>query len=174
VRAIIGGDTRALKSLYSQYSGLFYTIARRYFNDSSEAEDMVQDCFVHIYKKAHTFSFKGSFEGWMKRILVNLCLSALKKKRLKYDDTVQNIENVAASASSDWTLEKMNAEEILKAMELLPDGCRTVMNMNVLDGFTHAEIAAELGITESASRSQLTKARAKLRHILEERQLIER
>ena len=82
VKALIRGDKQAFEQVYTRYSGLFFTITRRYARSHQEAEDLLQEGFVQIYRKVHTFNFKGSFEGWMKRVVVNKCLSALKKKNL--------------------------------------------------------------------------------------------
>lgn len=173
VEGLIAGDSTALRSLYERYSGLFFVIAKRYVGGGQEAEDLVQESFIHIYKKASTFSHKGSFEGWMKRVVVNLCLTAIKRKRLKYDDSMADLEDTDIISATDWTIERMNANEIIKAFDELPDGCRAVLNLSIIDGYSHKEIADQLNITESASRSQLTKARARLRAILQEKHLID-
>ena len=173
VTSLVKGDKRAFKGLYEEYAGLFFTIARRYTDSDEEAEDMVQESFVQIYKKAHTFSFNGSFEGWMKRVVVNKCLTALKKKKIKHDQGTEDVANDINASQSAWFMESMDAEDIIKAFALLPEGPRVVLNLYVMEGFNHKEISKTLGITESASRSQLTKARARLKQILLEKDLIE-
>lgn len=172
VDALAKGNKQALKKIYMEYSGLFFTIARRYARSSQEAEDMVQESFVQIYKKAGTFSHNGSFEGWMKRVVVNKCLTILKKKRLDIDDCIEDVAQSDAPTQQSWVVERMSAEAIIEAIEELPEGARIVLNMYVLDGFSHREISERLGISESASRSQLTKARARLKEILTEKELI--
>jgi RNA polymerase sigma-70 factor (ECF subfamily) len=173
VHALAKGNKQVLKHIYNEYSGLFFTIARRYARSSQEAEDMVQESFVQIYRKAHTFSFNGSFEGWMKRVVVNKCLTVLKKKSLDMSDSLEEETQAKTAIQESWVVESMSAEAIIDAMQELPEGARVVLNLYVLDGFSHKEISERLGITESASRSQLTKARAKLKKILEEKELIE-
>lgn len=172
VKALANGNKQVLKNLYHEYSGLFFTIARRYARSSQEAEDMVQESFVQIYKKAHTFSFNGSFEGWMKRVVVNKCLTVLKKKRLDMSDSLEEEIHEQRAVQESWAVERMSAEAIIESMAELPEGARVVLNLYVLDGFSHKEISERLGITESASRSQLTKARARLKEILQEKELI--
>ena len=174
VTALSKGNKQVLKQLYLEYSGLFFTIARRYARSSQEAEDMVQESFVQIYRKASTFSFNGSFEGWMKRVVVHKCLSMIKKKTLQMDSSVEDIDADGKAVQASHVVEQMSAEEILQAITELPEGARVILNMCVLDGFSHKEIAEQLGITESASRSQLTKARARLKMILEEKELLVR
>jgi RNA polymerase sigma-70 factor, ECF subfamily len=173
VTSLVKGDKRAFKGLYEEYAGLFFTIARRYTDSNEEAEDMVQESFVQIYKKAHTFSFNGSFEGWMKRVVVNMCLTSLKKKRIKADVGSEQLADDINVSQSAWFVESMDAEDIIKAFSLLPTGPRVVLNLHVMDGYNHKEISKILGITESASRSQLTKARARLKQILLEKDLLE-
>ncbi len=172
VIGLIEGNAQVLKEIYAKYGGLFYTIARRYASSSQEAEDMVQDSFVKIFQKADTFEGNGSFEGWMKRILINTCLTAIRKKKIMYDDSYEDGQMLAHPNTGANVIEMMNAEEIISAMQMLPTGCRAVLNLHALDGFSHKEIGEELGISESASRSQLTKARHRLREILLEKDLI--
>lgn len=174
VMSLADGDEAALHVLYRKYSGLFFTIASRYTSNTQEAEDHVQDAFVQIYKKAHTFSYQGSFEGWMKRIVINICLSALRKNKILLNDSIDNIHDFAGYSENNWSIESMTAEEIISAIDELPIGCKTVLNLNVMEGFSHKEIGKQLGISESASRSQLTKARAKLKILLEQKNLMER
>lgn len=172
VKALIRGDKQAFEQIYSRYSGLFFTITRRYARNHQEAEDLLQEGFVQIYRKVHTFNFKGSFEGWMKRVVVNKCLSALKKKNLMTDLPVSEMDTGLEGSQDAIGISRLSVEEILRAFEELPSGARTVLNLYAVDGFDHREIAEQLGITESASRSQLTKARARLKLVLEEQGLI--
>ncbi len=172
VKALIRGEKRAFEQIYSKYSGLFFTITRRYARSHEEAEDLLQESFVQIYRKVHTFNFKGSFEGWMKRVVVNKCLSALKKKNLMTDLPITEMDTGLEGKEDAVGISRMSAEEILSAFDELPEGARTVLNLYAVDGFDHSEIAEQLGITESASRSQLTKARARLRTVLDEQGLI--
>jgi len=174
VLALSQGNQAVLSHLYAKYNALFFTIANRYSTNTQEAEDYVQDAFVQIYKKADTFNFKGSFEGWMKRILINICLSALRKNKILLDDPIEDLGEFDKYSENNWTLENMSANEILLAIDELPIGCKTVLNLNVLEGYNHKEIGEKLGITESASRSQLTKARAKLKVLLKQKNLIEK
>jgi RNA polymerase sigma-70 factor (ECF subfamily) len=171
-KAMVRGDKMAFEKVYTRYSGLFFTITRRYARSHQEAEDLLQESFVQIYRKVHTFNFKGSFEGWMKRVVVNKCLSALKKKNLMTDLPITEMDTGLEGSQDAIGIARLNAEQILMAFEELPIGARTVLNLYAVDGLDHKEIADQLGITESASRSQLTKARARLKVILDEQGLI--
>jgi len=166
ISAIQDGDTTAFQQVYDKYVNYFFAIALRYSGDSQEAEDYVQEAFVRIYRNINSFSFQGSFEGWMKRILVNHCLNGVKKK-----NPLRNREEITDFVSEDVgiapeALDDINTKDITQAISELPTGYRTVLNMYVIEGYSHREIGEALGITESSSRSQLTKARGKLKRIL--------
>jgi len=157
-------DYNCQKALFDKYSGVLLTICRRYFNDSSLAEDALQDGFIRIFNKIDQFKFEGSFEGWMKRITVNICLRKLQNENRKFDWS--EIHHVKENAVNPVVDSDLNEEEILRLISKLPNGYRTVFNMYALDGFSHKEIAAKLGITDSTSRSQLVKARNMLQKMI--------
>jgi len=125
-----------------------------------EAEDVLQDAFIKIFRNLEKFEGKGSFEGWMRRIVVNTALknynkSSFKKERIGLEDYQE------ASMDPD-VISSLYKEELLKVIEELPNGYRVVFNLYVIEGFSHREIAQELKIQESTSRSQLVKARKML------------
>lgn len=171
VEALKKGDKQAYKYLYKQYAGLFFTIARRYAPSSESAEDLMQEAFIQIFRKVSSFRGEGSFEGWMKRLVVNRCLTELKRKRVFTKD-IDDPTTVEEPGLASISLTSLHAEDILKAFEHIPVGARTVLNLYAIEGLDHKEIAHELGISESASRSQLTKARSKLRQVLQSQNLI--
>ncbi len=164
IKGISKGDRKALRHVYDHYGGLFLGIAYRYFSDLAEAEDIVQETFVKIYKNIKSFKKEGSFEGWMKRILVNNCLNRVKS--LKPQNLTERLDlgnDLNLASLDDDAITRMNIEEIMKVIHQLPVGYRTVLNLYVFDGYSHKEISEMLGIQESASRSQLLKARKKLK-----------
>jgi RNA polymerase sigma-70 factor (ECF subfamily) len=135
--------------------------------NADESNDVIQEAFVKIYKNLDKYSFKGSFEGWMKRIVVNCCLEYMAKhKKVKFESETVLLN----TSSSNWELpiSDMSVQEIVEMVNKLPIGYRTVFNLNVIEGYSHKEIGEQLGISESASRSQLTKAKAKLKELLKE------
>jgi RNA polymerase sigma factor (sigma-70 family) len=145
------------------YAPKFMSICLRYGGDAIEAEDMLQDGFIRIFAHIHQFKFEGSFEGWMKRILVNVCLKQLQKKRIQFVELpTDDFANAPFTQSSSYS--NMGEQDILQLIAALPDGYRLVFNLNIIEGFTHDEIAAMLGIQPSTSRSQLVKARKMLQH----------
>jgi RNA polymerase sigma factor (sigma-70 family) len=172
IHAMKAGSTSAFNQIYKNYMNHFYAIAIRYSQDSQEAEDYVQEAFVRIYRNINSFNFQGSFEGWMKRILINHCLNGIKKKNpLKNSSDITELRTEEAGIAVD-AIDGINTRDILTCIQGLPNGYRTVLNMYVIEGYSHKEIGQELGITESSSRSQLTKARVKLKRILIDRGLL--
>lgn len=162
------GDRRAQKALYDMLSGKMYAVCLRYMGDKDSAEDILQDGFVTLFSKLDSYSGEGSFEGWARRIFVNTALMSLRKK-----DAMKNTEDVDTAwniTSDDPTpIQKIGYEDLLKMIADLPPGFRTVFNMYVIEGYSHKEIAEEIGISETTSRSQLQRARMLLQSKIKER-----
>ncbi len=146
--------------LFEQYSGKFMTVCLRYAIDTMEAEDMLQEGFVRIFKNIHQFKFEGSFEGWMRRIVVNVCLKSIQKRKIQFREIEENSER--EPQVDPYIYGNICEEDLLKLISKLPDGYRTVFNLNVIEGYSHDEIGVLLGIEASTSRSQLVKARRML------------
>lgn len=156
--AIGRGDTKAQTMLYERYSPKMMAICMRYMGDIMEAEDVMIEGFMRIFDKIDQFNFKGSFEGWMRRIMVNEALMRLRgKKVIKVELEEVRQESNDASVESD-----LNATELLQLVNELPIGYRTVFNLYAIEGYSHAEIAEQLDISEGTSKSQLSRARALL------------
>ena len=160
--------TREAKAIYDSLSRKMYAVCLRYMGDRDSAEDILQDGFVTLFNKLGTYSGEGSFEGWARKIFVNTALMSLRKK-----DIMKNCEDVEAarSISSDdpSAIQKIGYKDLLALIASLPPGFRTVFNMYVIEGYSHKEIAEELGISEATSRSQLQRARALLQSRIKER-----
>ena len=124
-----------------------------------QAEDWLQDAFVKVFKNIESFGFKGAFEGWVRRILINTILKSLKKQRPIINSELVENSNLLIRSSA---LSRLGEEEMLTLINNLPEGYKIVFNLHVLDGYAHKEIAELLNIKESTSRSQLTKARKML------------
>jgi RNA polymerase sigma factor (sigma-70 family) len=143
--------------VFRRYSGKMLSVCLRYARHHMEAEDILQDAFIKVFDNIDKFQHKGSFEGWIRRIVVNTALknyqkSSFKKERIgleTYED--QPLEPAALATLSE--------QELLKLISNLPDGYRQVFNLYVIEGYSHKEIAEMLSIGESTSRSQLVKAR---------------
>ncbi len=157
------GDRKALEQLYDTWSPVLFGVAMRYCSNREEAEDMLHEALMKIIRSIKEFrpAFPGAFEAWMKRITINQCLSALRKKidfvnidRLADYEQLNNEEEVA-----DDDFPQLDENEVIRMMQKLPPGYRTILNMYVFERMSHKEIAAELKISQNTSKSQLSKAR---------------
>ncbi len=136
------------------------TICLRYASSSMEAEDMMQEGFISIFKNIHQFKYNGSFGGWMRRIIVNAALSILRKNRIQFIEI--NERNAINNSIDSYSYAHLAEEDLLKLINALPTGYRIVFNLNVVEGYSHDEIAKLLDIQPATSRSQLVKARKML------------
>lgn len=157
IEGCIREDKSCEKALFLQYAGKMLTVCRRYARHQAEAEDMLQDAFIKIFANLKKFGFQGSFEGWIRRIVVNTALKNIKKSSFKNEQI--GVETLPESSTEPLILAKLNEEVLLDLIKELPDGYRFVFNLYAIEGFSHQEIAEKLGIEASTSRSQLVKAR---------------
>lgn len=152
------GSHEAIDKLISEYSGLIYGICLRYCKNKFEADDLLQDCLIRIIENIEDFKFKGSFDGWIRRLTVNTAINFLKKKNRNFCENIDNLNTYKEVIEED-VISKMNADAIIGLINDLPDGYKTVFNLHVIEGFKHVEIAEMLNITDSTSRTQYKKAR---------------
>ncbi|HCM76075.1 MAG TPA: RNA polymerase subunit sigma-70 [Cytophagales bacterium] len=153
-------DSNAQKHLYEQYSSKMYALCCRYIPSKMEAEDVLVTSFTKLFERIDQFKGEGSFEGWMRRIVVNESLSYLRRNKNMYLDT--EIEAVDRSPDYAQLENHLEAEDLLKMVNDLPTGYRMVFNLYAIDGYSHKEIAEQLEISENTSKSQLSRARALL------------
>lgn len=166
---IISGCLRkkrsAQKALYDRYHPVLMGICLRYGKSKSEAEDVLLMGLTRIFKKINSYNGKGSFEGWMKKIMVNIAIDNYRKnfKHYFHDD----IEEVKTDeVGYDFIPDSFAIKDILKTIQQLPAGYRIVFNLFAIEGYSHKEIAERLNVSESTSKTQLLKARNKLRNKL--------
>ncbi len=169
VDGCIRGKRKFQKRLFEKYYGKMMAICYRYAKDSDEAQDMVQNGFIKVFKKLDVYNFEGSLEGWIRRIMVNTAIDQIRKNKrnpflIEDEERVQNVEeDVPFSTEEDEFYSKLKAKTAIKAISELSPAYRMVFNMYVIEGFTHKEIADYLGISEGTSKSNLAKAKQKLR-----------
>ncbi|HIZ86771.1 MAG TPA: sigma-70 family RNA polymerase sigma factor [Candidatus Coprenecus pullistercoris] len=161
-------DRKAQKALYEKYASRMFSVCMRYSKSREEAEDLLQEGFVTVFSKIDTFGSSGSLEGWMRRIFVNTALMELRKGNV-LRDAVEVNDRARGISSGDDILSGIGGRDIVKMISAMPDGFRIVFNMSVIEGYTHQEIARELGISEGTSRSQLSRARIWLQERLREK-----
>ena len=164
IRRAIDGDERALRQLWSQYAPRIDAVVKRLAGDPDLAADIAQDVWIQIFRALKTYRGDAQFGTWAHRIAVNRTLNALRKvRRLAKVEMDIEEDSVSVEMDSDRAFVAASIEE---AARKLPDGARTVFMLHDVEGYTHEDIARELGITPGASKSQLFKARAKLRRLL--------
>lgn len=154
----------AQRLLYDHYKGILYAICKRYIAIDNEAEDVFIEGFYKILTKIDQFNDQGSFEGWMKRIMVNEALMHLRSNRMKFVD-VGDLQLVETFKTEAFELE-MDGERIVELMSELPTGYRTILNMYAVEGYKHREIAEILNISINTSKSQLILAKKRMQEIL--------
>jgi len=163
----VKGNPRAQRMLFDRFSSKMLGVCLRYAKDSEQAEDILQDGFVKVFTKLKDFKNEGSLEGWIRRVMVNTALDQIRKNTktlgdVSVEDVQYKIEN------NDHIAEQLMAEDLLKLVNSMPDGYKVVFNMFAIEGYTHREIADTLGISESTSKSQYSRARAYLRERIPE------
>lgn len=167
VSGILKGSPPHQAALYRQFSVPMFRVLLRYAKDKSEAEDMLQDGFVRVYRDMVQFRGEGALGGWIRRIMVNTALSHLRKQR----DFVRDVPDFNVFESKFHTDEDfaahLDAQTLMSYLQKLPPGYRTVFNFYAIEGFSHEEIAEQLGISIGTSKSQLFKAREYLKKILD-------
>jgi RNA polymerase sigma-70 factor (ECF subfamily) len=158
------GDRKPQHELYNLYVGAMYNICRRMMGNDEDAKDVLQDSFIQAFAKLDTLKNLNTFPAWLKRIVVNHCLNQLKKsKDMQALDTEP--EMTSDDLSSDDTRE-LKVALVKRALDRISEGCRTVLNLYVFEGYNHKEIAHILSISESASKAQYSKAKSKIRELI--------
>lgn len=143
----------------------------RFLNNREDAEDMLQEVFCEAFNKMHTFRFDSTFGAWLKRITVNKCINELKRRKVSFSlidemekfDAPEDVEDVEYHENVKYT-----AEKIIEAMEQLPEGSKVVFSLFMLEGYEHSEISEILKISESTSKTQLMRAKEKIRILIEQ------
>ncbi len=156
IKGCIEGDRRMQKQLYDQFSPKMYAVCLRYMGNADDAQDILQEGFIKIYKNLERFRGDGSFEGWIRRIFVNTAIEQIRKKKLNVSlsEREETIEFKTVSA-----IENINEKDLLNIVRELSPGYRSVFNLYVVEGYSHKEISDLLGISEGTSKSQLARAR---------------
>ncbi|MDR1356075.1 MAG: sigma-70 family RNA polymerase sigma factor [Tannerellaceae bacterium] len=152
------GNRLAQKELYDTYSRKMMGVCLRYVSDRETAQDILQDGFVKVFTSMGSYAGIGSFEGWMRKIFVNCALEFLRKIDVLRDAVELDYTN-EISGHAHSVIAEMSANELMKVVQELPAGFRTIFNMFAIEGFSHKEISEMLSITESTSRSQYTRAK---------------
>lgn len=165
IQACINGDRYSQSQLYKLFAPKMFAVCLRYAKSREEAEEIVQEGFVQVFRSLKSFQHKGSFEGWIRKIMVYCCVKHYRSKTRLY--SVISIESVNAEASSNEDgLANLGKNELLKMVQALPPAYRMVFNLYVFEGMKHREIAEQLGISEGTSKSNFFDAKTILKRAI--------
>ncbi len=160
------GNSGAQTALYHLFSAKMYGVCLRYAKDSAEAEDIMQEGFIRVYSKISQFESKGSFEGWMRRIMINTALEKFRKQ-----DRLYPVEEMKVFESTEFveeTISSITANDLLRIIQELPPRYKMVFNLFAIEGYSHLEIAEMMNISEGTSKSNLSRARVILQKSVSE------
>jgi RNA polymerase sigma-70 factor (ECF subfamily) len=158
-------DRNAQYKLYEKYSRKIFGVCLRYAKNRADAEDILQEGFIKVFKYLKDYSGKGSFEGWIRRIMVTTALNYYKKKNLFNKDIDPENSYITLPATNE-ALSEMTHKELLDLIRELPHGYQTVFNLNTIEGYSHKEISKIMNISVNTSKSQLSRAKLSLRNQL--------
>jgi len=170
IKDCVKHKARAQRELYDLFAPKMMAVCLRYVKSQAEAEDILQEGFIKVFKHLKKFKDQGSLEAWIRRIMVNTAIDILRKEK-HYLHQMELKEEVAGN-SQEEIISSLEAEHLRNLIQQLPDGYRWVFNLYAVEGYSHAEIGEKLKISESTSRSQYTRARALLRKYVREANLI--
>ena len=145
------------------YSGSMFSICRRFIDNSADAEEILQDSFVKAFTKIGKLKDNSKFGSWLKKITINECVNFIKKKKIVFEEFSDSIQNIAYDDEQKFNI---NPELVNKEIANLPDGCRVIFNLYLIENYKHKEIAKMLNITESTSKSQYQRAKQLLKNRL--------
>lgn len=166
IQNCIAGCRKSQKELYDTYAAKMFVVCLRYTKEQMDAEDVLQDGFIKVFKNLDKYRGDGSFEGWLRRIFVNTAIEHIRKNKNFTNDISDNIENTVKDKYSN-ALDNLFEKDIYNITSGLSEGYKTVFNMYAIEGYSHKEIAEQLGITESTSKSQFSRAKAILRNLIQ-------
>ena len=165
IKRTLEGDDNAFRYIYDFYSGKMYSLCRRYAG-VSDADDLFQEGSIKVFRSLANYKGLGSFEGWIRKIFVNTCLDFLKKEnKIVFLENIEEEEAIHPSVEAENSI-TLSSDDLSKIIQRMPDGYRTIVNLYLVEGYSHKEIAEMLKINEGTSKSQLSKARAKLQEII--------
>jgi len=164
IRRCLRGDRDAQTEFYNRFSPKMFALCYRYANNYHTAEDILQEGFVKVFTYLDRYEARGSLEGWIRRIMVNAALEFLRKKAPT--DRFHELDEVREINVPDNMLDKMETRVVMDLIQQIPDGYREVLNLFIVEGYSHQEISEMMKITESNSKIRLMRARAMLQHLI--------
>ncbi len=165
IQACCRGERAAQQGVYERYSSRLFAICLRYADDYHQAEDLLQEGFLKVFRHITAFRGEGSFEGWLRRIFVNTAIEQHRKKHHLYP--LVEVLHTDIEWQDEGVMEQLAADDLMEMVNSLSPGYRTVFNLYAIEGYNHKDIADMLGISEGTSKSQLARARAILQRKVE-------
>lgn len=166
IRECIAGNRSMQQELYDRFAGKMYAVCLRYAGNAEDAQDLLQEGFIKVYRNLEKFRAEGSFEGWIRRVFVNTSIEHFRKKSYLY--SISEKEESVIEDADISALDNLGEKDIIKLIQELSPGYRTVFNLYVIEGYSHKEIGNILGISEGTSKSQLARAKAILQRKVQE------
>lgn len=170
IKGCVRGSRKAQEGIYKRLYGTMMAVCMRYAKDPDQAHDTLQEGFMKVFANIGKYNFEGSFEGWVRRIMVNTAIDAFRKKRTDFlllgeDQSIEDYKDVAEEEEEESEFE-FSASQVIEAMQELTPAYRTIFNLYLFENLTHVEIAERLGISVGTSKSNFAKAKRNLRNIL--------
>lgn len=170
IKACIKGDRLAQKAMYDHFKGKMYALCLRYATQQAEAEDMLLQGFFKVFRDLHQFTPGNSLEGWIRRVMVRTALMQLRSNK-RWVSTLPETDWPGDNEPDAHLPPGTDTQHILRMMRQLPPGYRAVFNLYAIEGYSHREIAEQLDISESTSKSQYLRAKAALRKLLQDQKV---
>lgn len=165
VKGCLENNEQIQRELFERFKNKMMGVCLRYTDDADEAQDILQNGFIKVFENIHTFKGTGVLEGWIRKIMVNTALNNYRKK--KHERNHLDVDSVDYLLEANtYEFETLAAKDLLGIINTLPTGFRTVFNLYAIEGYSHKEIAAQLGISEGTSKSQYSRAKAHLQKII--------
>lgn len=158
IKGSIEGDAKMQEALYQRFAPKMYAVCMRYAGNNDDAQDLLQEGFIKVFRNLDKFRNEGSFEGWMRRVFVNTSIEQFRRK--VHLNSISEKEEVGLEDASVSVLDQLAERDIIQLVQELSPGYRAVFNLYVIEGYSHKEIAEMLQISEGTSKSQLARAKS--------------
>lgn len=172
IEACVKGDRLAQKKLYDTFSRRMYMVCLRYTKSTQEAEDVLQESFIKVFKSLNGYRGDSRLDYWIKRIVINTALNSQRKRLYMYP--MVDVEDIKIASDNEKAMSSLHMEELLAMIQQLPSGCQVVFNLFAIEGYSHKEIAEMLEVSEGTSKSQFSRARKLLQDKIAAVEKIER
>lgn len=172
VKKCLEKDSLAQKQLFDSFSRKMMGVCLRYSKDADEAQDVLQIGFIKVFKKLHLFNSDGSLEGWIRKVMINTALDQIRRNKKFGNNIDLDLVDYQLLSENEDVLSQLSVNDLLKIIQAMPKGFRTVFNLYAIEGYSHQEIADQLNISVNTSKSQYSRARVYLQKIIIEEKIV--